>query len=126
VSEIAILYPSESVRLDPDKLLALHEELGEAGAGAVIARAMDELAQRLAELRPLWREARMTDLAKRARSLIGIADQVGMTLLSRVAGDVARCAAIGDAPALGATLARLDRIGDRSLTAVWDMADMRV
>lgn len=124
MAEIAILYPVENVRLDPDKLQALHAELGEAGAETVIARAMDEIALRLAELMPLWRDARIPELSKRARSLVGIADQIGMPLLSRVAGDVARCAAIGDAPALGATLARLDRIGDRSLTAVWDLADM--
>ena len=61
-----------------------------------------------------------------ARSLTGIADQIGMNDLSRVAGDVTRCIDARDAVALAATLSRLQRIGERSLTAIWDMQDVPV
>ena len=32
----------------------------------------------------------------------------------------------GDAPAVAATLARLLRIGEQSLTAIWDMQDLTI
>ena len=47
-----------------------------------------------------------------------------MTTLARVARDVLRPAPSHDAAALGATLARLVRIGERSLMAVWDLQDL--
>ncbi len=46
--------------------------------------------------------------------------------LARVAGDVARTVAAGDFIATGATLFRLMRVGERSLTAVWDLQDLSV
>ncbi|MBM7067149.1 hypothetical protein [Actibacterium sp. 188UL27-1] len=116
----------ETVRLDPDKLGTLYYQLGEAGAETVVCRAMEELAIRLHDLPRLLAEGDIDRLGKVARSLVGIAEQIGMMTLARVALDVSRCAGRGDDPALGATLARLQRIGDRSLTAIWDMQDMTV
>jgi hypothetical protein len=43
-----------------------------------------------------------------------------MLKLARVARDVAELAHGRDVAALGAVMARLDRIGDRSIIAVWD------
>ena len=57
------------------------------------------------------------------RSLIAIAEQVGLEKLAHVAGNVI-CAIDQTSPvAIGATLTRLIRIGDRSLTAIWDTHD---
>jgi hypothetical protein len=53
-----------------------------------------------------------------------LADKIGMVTLARVAQDVGLCAGRSDAAALAATLARLTRIGDRSLSAVWDLQDV--
>ena len=64
------------------------------------------------------------DLRKSARSLVAISDQVGMTTLARVARDVTAAIDCGDDAALSATLFRLIRIGERSLTAVWDLQDL--
>jgi hypothetical protein len=55
--------------------------------------------------------------------MVAIADQIGMASLARVARDVSSCAVRVDAAALGATLARLERIADVSLMAIWDMQD---
>ncbi len=44
-----------------------------------------------------------------------------MLTLARIAGDVLRTADAGDVAAQAATLARLVRIADRSLNAVWDL-----
>ncbi|RYH06415.1 hypothetical protein [Tropicimonas sp. IMCC6043] len=123
MAHFAILHHEEPVRLDPDSLEARYSELGPAGAENVVCRAMEELALRLSDLAALHRAGRLDQLARIARSMVAIAGQVGLTSFARVAGDVARCAQSGDPIALGATLCRLERIGDLSLTAVWDMQD---
>ena len=45
-----------------------------------------------------------------------------MTLLARVGRDVLALSDRPDATALAATMARLERIGEISLVAVWDLA----
>lgn len=120
MTELCTLVPDETVRLDPDRLAELCRQMGESGAEDVVCRAIEELALRLGQCERLWRAQDGAGLRKCARSLIAIADQVGMTMLARVAQDVTDCTDSQDPAALGATLCRLIRIGDRSLTAVWD------
>lgn len=114
----------EQVRVDADKLGQLYAQLGDRGAEDVVCRAMEELAARLGHADQHYRSADHAALRKNARSLAAIADQVGMHLLARVAQDVIGCVDSGDAVALGAVLARLVRVGERSLFAVWDLQDM--
>jgi hypothetical protein len=113
----------EVVRLDDAVLYRLQADLGPLGAENVVCRAIEEIATRLEALAEPHRSGRWAELARRARGLVAIAEQIGMTTLARVAGDVAQCAERGDAAALGAVLQRLDRIAHRSLSAVWDMQD---
>ncbi|MDP3339479.1 hypothetical protein [Frigidibacter sp.] len=120
---LAWLVHEEGVRLDGDRLVALYAELGEAGAEAVICRAMEDLATALTDLQRLAVARDLAPMPGRARALAQIAGDVGMDSLCRVALDAAECAGRGDVPALAAVLARLVRIGDRSLTAVWDLQD---
>lgn len=47
-----------------------------------------------------------------------------MTTLARVARDVAELCQADDSAALSAAMARLTRVGERSLIAVWDLQDM--
>ncbi|GGH62115.1 hypothetical protein GVY41_18145 [Frigidibacter albus] len=119
----ATLVHDEGVRLDGDRLVALYAELGEAGAEAVICRAMEDLATALADLQRLAMACDLVAMPGRARLLARVAGDLGMSSLCRVAEDAALCAGRGDMPALAAVLARLVRIGDRSLTAVWDLQD---
>ena len=58
MARLAVLHHEEGVRLNPDCLVALFEELGEAGAEQVVARAMRELNARLVELRRAIRSRR--------------------------------------------------------------------
>lgn len=116
----------EPVRLDPDRLTLLYQQMGERGADDVICRAIEELAVRLSHCERLWREERWGELRKCARSLIAISDQVGMSSLARVARDVTESIDNCDAVAVSATLHRLTRIGERSLLAVWDLQDLSV
>lgn len=123
---LAVLRHEEGVRLDPDRLVALYSELGESGAERVIFRAMEELAARLSEMLKHADDGRADRLIRSARLLAKVADQVGMATLARVASDVVASAETADGTAQAATLARLIRIGERSLTAIWDLRDMTI
>lgn len=123
---MTLLKQNEPVHLDPDRLEELYTQLGETGAENVVCRALEELAVRLSHTARCHREGRVEDLQKSARGLIAIADQIGMHMLARVAGDAARCAASGDHVALAAVLARLLRIGERSLSEIWDLQDLSI
>lgn len=85
---------------------------------------MEELAVQISAAQVAASQGAVADLTPAVRTLARLAVQVGMTSLARVAGDVAQCAARGDLVGQSATLARLVRIGDRSLTAVWDLQDV--
>lgn len=126
MATLAVLRHDESIRLDPDRLVALYSDLGETGAERVICRAMEELAARLTEIQRFVDERNAAAMQRSARLLIGVAEQVGMPTFARVAGDVLRTSDAGDVAAQAATLARLVRIGDRSLNAVWSLRDLTV
>ncbi len=120
------LEQKETVRLDSDRLNALYRQLGDKNALDVLCRTVEELAVRLSNCERLWRHRDWDGLRKCARSLVAIAEQIGMTALARVAGDVAQNVDAGDAVATGATLSRLIRVGENSLTVIWDQQDLSV
>ncbi len=126
VDKIITLEQKESVRLDPDRVNGLYRQLGDKNAMDVLCRTIEELAVRLSNCERYWRQRDWAGLRKCARSLVAISDQIGMTVLARVAGDVALTIDAGDAVATGATLGRLIRVGERSLAAVWDQQDLTV
>jgi hypothetical protein len=126
VANLLTVMQTENVRLDPDKLGELYAQLGEAGAEDVVCRAIEELAVRLTHCERLWRQNNMADLRKNARSLIAISEQVGMNAMASIARDVTISIDNEDAPAVAAILFRLLRVGERSLTAVWDQQDIPV
>lgn len=117
---ISFLQHFDVIHVDPDRLDALHDHLGEAAAEDVIVRALEEIAVRCARLDEARTVSDTGRIQSISRSISAIADQVGLITLARVARDVASCAAWADGPALAATLSRFSRVADRSLTAVWD------
>lgn len=126
VANILTVMQAENVRLDPDKLGELYAQLGEAGAEDVVCRAIEELAVRLTHCERLWRQNDIVDLRKNARSLIAIAEQIGMSDMASIARDVTVAIDNEDPPAVAAILFRLLRVGERSLTAVWEQQDITV
>ncbi|WP_180885474.1 hypothetical protein [Ruegeria sp. THAF57] len=126
VENIITLEHKETVRLDPDRVNGLYRQLGEKNALDVLCRTVEELAVRLSNCERFWRQRDWTGLRKCSRSLVAIADQIGMTALAGVAEDVARNVDAGDAVATGATLSRLIRVGEKSLTVIWDQQDLSV
>jgi len=125
VVEICNFRVREPVRLDPDRLVVLYAELGDVAAERVICAAVEDLAVHLAAIEAAARSGQIEVMRRGAEALGLLARQVGMVQLMRVANDLCDCAARGDQVAQAAVLARLQRIGERSLTAVWDLADMR-
>lgn len=117
---------SEVVQVDHDRLGALYAELGESAAEDVVCRAMEELALRLSHCSRLHSAQEWNELRKCAKSLIAISEQIGMLVLARVANDVIETLDANDGPAISATLARLLRIGEQSLTAIWDLQDITI
>lgn len=126
MDQVAVLERQEHVRLDTDRLSQLVGELGPAEAEELVSRSMEELAVRLSFTERQFRQGKRREMRKSARALVGIADRIGMHTLARVAGDVIACTDRADETALAAVLARLIRIGERSLTAIWDLQDRRV
>lgn len=126
MKDVLKLRISEPVHVDQDKLGTLYAQLGETGAEDVVCRAMEELALRLSHCSRLHDAGQWQELRKCSKSLIAIAEQIGMLVLARVAEDVIETIDNHDIPAVAATLARLLRIGERSLTAIWDLQDVTI
>ncbi|WP_208349380.1 hypothetical protein [Pseudaestuariivita rosea] len=121
---ITVLVHDEVVRTDQDRIASLCAQLGNGAAEDVICRAMEELAVRLRKTEVAFQRDDHALMRKCARSMIAIADQVGLSTLARVAADVANCVDAMDDVALQSTYSRLIRVGDQSLTAVWDAQDL--
>lgn len=126
MSEVVKIRLSEQIQLDQVRLGTLYAQLGETGAESVVSRAMEELAVRLSQCDTLWRDKNKVQLRKHARSLIAIADQIGMHRLAQVAGDVTASIDAEDDVAVAATLSRMLRTGERSLSAIWSMEDLSI
>ncbi len=136
MGEIAVLHHDEGIRVDGRRVVELYDELGAASAERVIGRAAEELAVALQFVVDQGRlalaawgrdpggDARAAAI-QRADRMAALAWQVGLASVGRVAGDLRVCAARDDAAGFAAVLARLDRVANRSLTAVWDAQDMR-
>lgn len=124
MERVTSLQQREPVLLDNDRLNDLYTQLGQQAAEDVVCRALEEMAARLSQIDKSYCAGEWSDLRKNARGLGAIADQLGIMLLAKVARDVKDCVDLGDPVATAATLARLMRVGEASLTEVWDMRDI--
>ena len=119
---IVILPLEEPARFNPGQLEKLCDKMGETRAEAEVAFALDRLSALLGEVARLRSEGgKREELTEVLTALVRDARLIGMASLSRVGHHVLDCLASGDPTALAATLARLERVGDRSIHAVWDL-----
>lgn len=123
---LTLLRQDERVHVDPDRLAALYAEIGTRASEAIICRAMAELSLRLAAIEATYETGDHVLLAKSARGIVGIAAEIGLASLASAAQNLASSAISRDHAATSATLARLIRVGDRSLTEIWDLQDLSV
>lgn len=126
VSAVLRLQHDETVRLDRSQLEVLYQSLGPVGAGRVVNQALEELAVTLSRASGDYRAGEIEALRVSVKALVAVAQQVGMTLLARVGRDVLVLSHSFDAAAFGASMARLERIGEGSLVAVWDLQDLSI
>ena len=123
---VSELKQTERVCLDTDRLDEICTELGYSGGEAAICAAMEDLAVLLQEVGALRGTADRDGLLEVAEQVEMLAGQIGMIGLTRVASDVAGLCRTSDDAALAATLARLRRLGEQSLLAMWDRQDLTV
>lgn len=123
---IVELKPVEHARLDHGRIVELGFRLGPVATDDLISNAMEELAVAFARIQRAYGGGRMDDLQECALAVEKLANSVGMTTLSKVAEDVAALCGTHDSASLGATTARLVRVGEMSLMAVWDLSDVSI
>lgn len=123
---VTYLRQNEHPGLDPDRMTELYVQLGEAGAEDMICRVMEDLATKLADIHEVQGIADDQLMQQAVRHIAEVAGKIGLTGLSRVAMDVEYCLNFDDHPARAATLARMIRIGEKSLTAIWDSRDLSI
>lgn len=114
----------EPARFNPGQLEKLCDRLGELRAEAEVACALDRLSTLMDEVTRIGRHGDHDELEEVLAALVRDAGLIGMATLSRVGRNVLDCLDTGDPTALAATLARLERVGDRSIHAVWDLEDL--
>lgn len=124
MDNVAVLPVDEAVRVNPQRLGDIVNELGEQAAGSVLTAALEQLAIGLSDARAAALAGDMVELVMQAESVARLSWQVGLVSLAGVAVDVGTCAERRDEIGLGATLARMVRVGNRSLTEIWDGGDV--
>jgi hypothetical protein len=116
----------EAVELQADVMRDLYRHMGEGGAERLICRAMEDLAVRLADIEAQYWKGELDDVAKGCRCLIAIAQQIGLYGLADSSRSAGECAVRGDPVSVAATIARMLRVGDKSLSTVWELQDIIV
>lgn len=117
---IAVLRCRDEFALDPAPLRALFDALPDHEAEDIVCRALEDIAQRLNVLQAARSDRDCTAIAKPAKRVGAVADQIGLVEVSHVAGHVAAAAETTCPVALGATMARLERAFDAAVSQIWD------
>ena len=123
-SKVAVLRLEEPARFNPERLEQLCEEMGEVRAEHEVAQTLQSISEQVQSLVAFDSGGRPEDMVLKVRALAVAASKIGMATLARVAQDVLTCIAQRDRVALAATRARLIRVGERSIHAIWDLEDV--
>jgi hypothetical protein len=117
-----MLRPADVLRVDAEPLLQLRAAEGPVAAGERVTVAREVIAYRRAQLTALHRTCAFARLQREVQAIAAVAAPIGLTDLCRVADHVLDCLSRQDTAALGATLARLDRLCGQALdlTAMLD------
>lgn len=120
MAQITALAVSEPVRVDARRVGDIVSELGESAAHNVIGLALEQLAGALTATDEALEAGDLAQAMEHADRLSRLAWQIGLLSLAGVAMDLGACAERREPGALAAVRARLMRVGNLSLTAIWD------
>ncbi|KMW58984.1 hypothetical protein AIOL_003965 [Candidatus Rhodobacter oscarellae] len=123
---VSQIRPQEAVTLNTDVLDEMCVQLGHGKAEVAICAAMEDLAVLLQYSGTLLKAGDLETLQVTSQQVNGLAERTGMVRLARVAKDVTMLSERGDVPALAATTARMRRVGEQSLIAMWDREDLTI
>ena len=126
VENVSVLHPHDTAYFDEDTLNALSRDLGPSVAENIFCRALEDLAVRLSQIRDEYTAGNEKALRKSVRSMIPIAEQIGLPCISSIAQDVLVCVDRGEGVALAATLCRLLRNGERAISCAEIGIDLSV
>ncbi len=115
---------TEDAQICVKSLTLLRESLGTECSQEVIERAVFEISERLEKIELALVGGEVQVVGKLSKSLIGVAEQIGLMRFSRVAKDVVICVQSQDRIALAAVTQRLLRLGDSSLFATMHYPEM--
>lgn len=124
MKNLAVLRHDEGIRVDAERLVTIYAGRSKREAEAVLQRGIEDLAARVADMQRHFEVADWPALIRSARFAARMAEPLGMASFRIVAQDLIRATAAEDGPARAATMARLLRIADRSVTAIRDLRDM--
>ncbi|SMX23220.1 hypothetical protein [Boseongicola aestuarii] len=122
MDNIVYARPVEMIFVDAGHLVDLARDKGVPRAEFIAFAALEEIVERLTAVEAAWRAGEFQRLAKVARSVVGMSEQLGMQTVALVAARVAAVAGTSDQAALAALVARLVRVGEGSLAAFGDLA----
>ncbi|WP_410217177.1 hypothetical protein [Paracoccus sp. (in: a-proteobacteria)] len=120
MAQISALAFSEAVRVDSRRVAEIVGELGETAAQHVIGLALEQLASTLTQIEAALEGGNHASAVAQAERLSQLAWQIGLLSLAGVAMDLGSIIERGDHAALAAIRSRLSRVGNLSLTAIWD------
>ena len=121
---VSSMVPHDTAFVDPTRIEHLVRQIGTGAAERFVGRTLEDLAVLLNRLERAQTAGDGSGIVAHASALTTIADALGLVTVGRVADDVVRAIARGDEAALGAIIARLMRVGEQSLVAVWSAHDM--
>ena len=121
---IVVLRCPDQMHFDPAPLNRLYAERAPYEAEEVVCRVLEDIALRLDMLQTALAASDFARMVKPANRISLVADQIGLTEVAIAAGHVANCLHQRDGVALEATMARLERGFDVSVSEVWNFREM--
>ena len=109
--------------LDIKPLLSIYCNLAVPQAAELLCREMEQLAALLTERQKGYAKAEYSVVRQKLDELEAFSKLIELPVLERVARDVQSCIEVYDPLGLSAKMSRLLRMGEQSLTALWDLQD---
>ena len=123
MEHVKLNLPDEHSCLEIKPLLSICRNLAVPQAAELLCREMEQLAALLTECQKGYAKSEYSVVRQKLDELEAFSKLIGLPVLERVGRAVQNCIEVYDPVALSATMSRLLRMGEQSLTALWDLQD---